>query len=443
MYSIDKKRLYAILQSVKQEQDRKMTIEQLIKISISKIADRFEAECDNYPYINTKFDILSGRDFGANDEPFRRKDCIYSWIQGRGIESLAKHISYFRETGEDKLAERLTSMLHSVVVEMEKLRALNNGRLPFAMRPDGSSFFPRENYNANYSDLFFSKGLFAASQILKDAELQRESESLFSFVTDAIEKGEFHTDQQCFDPKNKVVFVPGKFPQGPRMIALGGIADLIEAQAENEKWINTAERFISFILDHHINSGQYDFCQKWDFIESVDASAQPWMDNDQLFCDPGHALEFIGLAGKCLMVLKKQKRCSELIEHAGTVLPQVFTHVFDYGFNPIAGGICKGYDLTERRIINSDMPWWNLPETVRAGFILGTLYPENNKTPGILLRSGRALQAFIQGYLQPNGFGCQTRNARGEIINVIPAVSDADPGYHTNLSLMDALKLFQ
>ena len=417
-----------------------MTIEQLLRISISKIVDRFEEEHGTYPYINTKFDIVSDRDFGENDEPFRRRDCIYSWIQGRGIESIAKHILYFREKGEDQFAERLIAMLRTVVEEMERLRALNKGRLPFAMYPDGTSFFPRENDHANYSDLFYSKGLFAASQVLNKQDWEQASEHLFSFVLDEIEQGVFHTDQQCFDPKNKVSFVPGKFPQGPRMIALGGLADRIEGENKNRKWTDTAERFIRFILDHHINSGQYGFCQQWDFIESVDEAGYPWRNEAQLFCDPGHALEFIGLAGKCLLVLKNRHCSNELIEYAKTILPFVFTHVFDYGFNPSSGGICKGYDLTERQVLNGDMPWWSLPETIRAGFVLAELYPESREIPGIILRSGRAFQAFIQGYLQPNGFGCQTRNAHGEIINVIPAVSDADPGYHTNLSLMDVLK---
>ena len=64
---------------------------------MSEILRRFEADSGNYPYIDTKFDIVSNRDFGENDEPFRRKECIYSWIQGRGIESIAGHIVYFRK----------------------------------------------------------------------------------------------------------------------------------------------------------------------------------------------------------------------------------------------------------------------------------------------------------------------------------------------------------
>ena len=44
---------------------------------------------------------------------------------------------------------------------------------------------------------------------------------------------------------------------------------------------------------------------------------------------------------------------------------------------------------------------------------------------------------MAENYVQKNGFCCQTRNSLGEISKVIPAVPDADPGYHTNLCLMD------
>lgn len=414
----------------------KAKAEQLIRASMTKIVSRFEANGLSYPYVDTKFDIVTNRDFGMEDEPFRRRECIYSWIQGRGIESLAKHILYFRQQGDEELANRLTAMLQAVTEKMEEQRRLNAGRLPFAMRPDGSSFFPRESDDANYSDLFYSKGLFAASRILGRPEWEREAERLFSFVLDGIEQGRFHTDQQCFDPKNKVSFVPGKFPQGPRMIALGGIADWLAAHPEESRWPELADRFIRFILEHHVNRGQYGFCRQWDFIESIDSEARPWFDGRQLFCDPGHALEFVGLAGKCLLALRRNGQKAELIRDASAILPNVFVQVFDYGFNPDGGGICKGFDLMERKALNSDMPWWSLPETVRAGMEMATLFPEC-RTGEILLRTGEAFQAFVQGFLQGNGFGCQTRNGEGRIINVIPAVSDADPGYHTNLSLMD------
>ena len=418
----------------------RLVIPQILRMSMEMILSRFELNQKKYPFIDTKFNIVSGRDYDESDEPFRRKDCIYSWIQGRGLESLAKHAVYFMEIGDHKSAERLTDMLAVVTEKMEQLRAVNHGRLPFAMHPDGSPFFEKESDHANFSDLFYSKGLFSASRILGRPDLEMEAERLFLFVLDEIEQGLFHTDQQCFDPKNKVSYIPEKFPQGPRMIALGGIADWIEAKPNETRWADTAEKFIRYIFQHHINSGQYRSCQLWDFIESVDSNLKPWYDGKVLFCDPGHALEFVGLAGKCLLNLQRLGKKDELVNDARKILPRVFIRVFDYGFNPKAGGICKGFDLIDRKPTNSDMPWWSLPETVRAGIETAKLFPSNN-TDEILFRTGQAFQAFVQGFLQPNGFGCQTRSEAGEIIDVIPAVSDADPGYHTNLSLMDVLML--
>ena len=413
-------------------------ITRILRTSTEVILSRFEGNRQNYPFIDTKFNVVSGRDYDESDEPFRRKDCIYSWIQGRGLESLAKHILFFQVSGEIKTADRLKDMLSIVTETMERLRAVNHGRLPFAMHADGSSFFARESDHANFSDLFYSKGLFSASRILGRPELEMEAENLFSFVLDEIGHGVFHTDQQCFDPKNKVSFVPGKIPQGPRMIALGGLADWIAAKPDEKHWENSAETFIRYIFENHINRGQYEACRTWDFIESVDSNGKPWYDGQVLFCDPGHALEFIGLAGKCLLILRKLGHKNELVNDAREILPDLFIHVFDLGFNPKAGGICKGFDLTERKVINSDMPWWSLPETVRAGIETAKLFP-SDRADEILFRTGQAFLAFVQGFLQPNGFGCQTRDETGKIIDVIPAVSDVDPGYHTNLSLLDVL----
>ena len=414
----------------------KTQIDRILTDSMTVIADRFER--GGYPFIDTKFDIVSGRDFGENDEPFRRKECVYSWIQGRGLESLAKHVRYFRANGNPELAARLENMLRTVAAEMERLRAVNHGQLPFAMTPEGQTFFQQEPSAGNYSDSFYSKGIFAAGTVLSNESYRNAGKALFHKVLQSIREQTFRTDQQSFDPKNKVEYVPGKFPQGPRMIALGGLADMLAAEPEDRQWADTAEEFIRFILDNHVNHGQHAEVQMWDFVESLDAQGRCWKDGEMVFSDPGHALEFVGLAGKCLLLLQKQGRKAGLIADAGKVLPEVFNHVFDYGFNPAAGGICKGYDLTARKSSNSDMPWWNLPETVRAGAQLLRLYP-GCQTAAIASRTGECMQAFMQGFLQKNGFGCQTRDAEGKIIQVIPAVSDADPGYHTNLSLMDVL----
>ena len=403
---------------------------------MERMLERFERNGAEYPFIDTKFDPVSGRDFDRQDPPFRRRECVYTWIQGRGLESLAKHILLFESEGENALGARLRAMCATVAAQMEGLRAHNGGRLPFAMRPDGSSFFPREESEANFSDLFYSKGLFAAGTVLKRAEYMQAGRTLFERVLHAVRMRNFRTDQQSFDPKNPVAFVSGKFPQGARMIALGGLADFISSFPEERFWREMASEFIQFIFLYHVNTGAYPELRNFDFIESVDANGHAWHDGTVIFSDPGHALEFVGLAGKVLLALRRIGGYEKLICKARNILPELFLHVFDYGFNRKAGGICKGYDLAGRKAVNPDMPWWSLPETVRAGMLLTDLYPGCQEKE-ILLRVGAAFQAFCQGFLQKSGFACQTRASDGKIIDVIPAVPDLDPGYHTNLSLMD------
>ena len=414
---------------------------QILERSMTRIAERSGKK--EYPFIDTKFDIVSDRNFDENDEPFRQKSCIYSWIQGRGLESLAKHILFFEAQKNQLLADQLKEILKNVTDAMEELRQKNAGSLPFAMTPDGNSFFTAKSGHANFSDLFYSKGLIYSSHLLKNEKRFQEGKQLFLKVLEAIDKQTFRTDQQSFDPKNPVAFVPGKFPQGPRMIALGGLADLMELEVGNPLWEEYAERFIRFIVKYHINTGEYTQLQKFDFIESLNNDLQPWCDGDVLFSDPGHALEFIGLAGKCLLTMRKNGKQQALITELSSILPELFCHIFDYGFNQHADGICKGFDLNSRKAVNSDMPWWNLPETVRAGAELTALYPSHRAADAVKHKTRLAFKAFCDRFLMQNGFGCQTRAEDGSIINVIPAVSDADPGYHTNLSLIDVLQLIQ
>lgn len=410
----------------------------IIKTSAEFIVSRFREQ--NYAFIDTKFDITAGADFAADAEPFFQRDYIYTWIQGRGMESLAEHIVYFNSIGEERLAADLKKMLFAVMMNMEQMRLKNGGRLGFAMSPEGKTRFPGSGGYANFSDLFYSKGLFAAATLLQEKEVAAAAEKLFRFVISDIITDRFRTDQHGFDPKNPVAFVPGKLIQGPRMIALYGLARFAAAKPDEPFYLDTAAEIIRYIYAHHLNRGKYAELAEFDFIEAVDPDRKPWRDGDMIICDPGHALEFVGLAGKCLLEMRKQGRHPDLITASRTILPELFRHIFDLGFQR-AGGIVKSYDLFSRSAVNSDMPWWSLPETLRAGAELLELYPD--RAIGIAERMKLADRAFMTGFIAAgtHGFACQTRNAAGMPVKVIPAVPDADPGYHTNCSLIDVIKL--
>ena len=222
------------------------------------------------------------------------------------------------------------------------------------------------------------------------------------------------------------------------MISLYGLALL--GEKSSPKYLDRAAESISFIFDHHVNSGQFKQLEKFDFIEAIDADKKPYFDQDKLLCDPGHALEFVGLAAKCLLLMRRNGTHTGLLKRSEKLLPGIFRHIFDLGLQK-AGEIMKCFDLISRQAVNSDMPWWSLPELIRAGMELIALFPGNSN--GIKDRVDLAAEAFENGFLRAgsNCFACQTRDVSGNVVNVIPAVPDADPGYHTNLSLMDAAEL--
>ena len=418
-------------------------IEKMLLEVMDALLERFESGRSG-GFIDTKLDLMTGRDFGAEDLWYKQQDIIFPWIQGRGLEALAGHIAFVQNTGllsgEEKLdrISRIKRLLKEVSGNMEKLRRKNHGRLFFMMKRDGQFLamdadctpLPLETPagQANYSDLFYSKGLFAAGIALGDSKLARRGEQYMRRVITAILKEEFVTDQQMFDPKNPVLAVSGKLLQGPKMIALGATA-LGMMYGDAAYWERRALQLLKRIFKYHTGSN-------FDFWEATDMEFRPWTENGKLICDPGHALEFAGLSAKNLLLFQTPAGVKEKLRCAG-FYAKFLRHQFDIGFAPQAGGIIKSYDLNAGKPVNTDMPWWSLPETVRAAVLTAKL--TGDKT--VLEIGQRSIEAFFNGYVNTDchSMAIQTRDKNGNFTPVIPATPDADPGYHTNLSLIDAL----
>ena len=418
-------------------------IERMILEVMDALLARYEAR-RAAGFIDTKLDLATGRDFGPADAWYKQPDIIFPWIQGRGLEAMAGHLEFVRRTKLLAPAEkrartvRLKRLLREVSANMEKLRRKNHGRLFFMMRADGQFLAMDKDCKpveiaeapgrANFSDLFYAKGLFAAGAALGDRRLARRGELYLRRVVNAIRKEEFVTDQQMFDPKNPVLAVPGKLMQGTKMIALGGTA-LGMKYGDAAYWERRALDLLHLIFSRHTDPDM-------DFWEAVDTSFRPWVEKGRLLCDPGHALEFVGLSSKNLLLFRSPAGRREAARCA-KFYADFLRHQFAVGYAPGPGGIIKSFDLKSRRPINTDMPWWSLPETVRASVLAAKLTGDAS-----LLDIGRTCaEAFFRGYVNPkcHQMAVQTRDAQGKVVSVIPATPDADPGYHTNLSLIDAL----
>ena len=406
-----------------------------------------------YPFIDTKLNIITGENIypAETGQDYNAKNIIFSWIQGRGLEALAGHAQWLDENVPEnkKRIMKIRVILEKLSTKMEEIRAKNNGRMFFIMNEEGDflqvaeegKLIPAKNIlpNANFSDLFYSKGLLAAAAYLGKKDLVLEAEKYFEEVVSDIRAGRFASDQQSFDPKNQVAYVEGKHLQGPWMICLDGIA-LAAQICDRGKWLHIAREVIEHIFTKHINTGQFEELEEYDFWEAIDSSAMPWKENNQLLCDPGHALEFVGLSLKCILQMRSDTKPEILafLNKCRQILPPLFKHCYKLGFSP-AGGIIKAYDLCQREPINTDMPWWSLPETIRAAAEIFE-FTEDVEVLDIL---SECADSFFDNYLNPavHSMAYQTRNVEGEVIDVVPATPDADPGYHTGLSLIDTIKI--
>ena len=419
--------------------------------NIAAIAGRFD---ESYPFVNTKLDLKTGCDF-PDDDPIRGRDCVYGWIQGRGLEALAGHALWLDSCTDPMLkdlAARLRAQARAVLASLRRMRQTNGGHLYFFMRPDGSPFAlgndgqPRDiplaaDTPSNFSDLFCAKGMLAGALLLHDAEALADARAYATAVTTDIWAQRFISDQQPLDPKNLITHVEGRFDHGPYMINLGTCA-LLAAIGDSEA-VADGLRLVEYELAHYANrNGRFTEFSEGDFWESIDTKGAPYRDGDgRVLSDPGHALEFVGLTLKFADAMRAggsahPSQLRILSQHL-EALPAILTQNFANGYLPGPEGIGKTFDLVSRQHLNTDMPWWNLPETIRAAAFCWREFSD----PTYLRIWAACHNAFLGKFIRPEVhlMAIQTRAADGSVIDAIPATADADPGYHTGLSLLDAV----
>jgi mannose/cellobiose epimerase-like protein (N-acyl-D-glucosamine 2-epimerase family) len=416
-------------------------------------------------FLDCKVKILTGEEFGPllkkTGLDVYRDDMVFSWIQGRGLEALSVHlmgldrIKTLLPAERSRLQTEIPEILSRVTARMEKLRETNGGRVWFAhLAGDGKpvvftggkaaplNAIPPES---NYSDIFYSKGLFAASAALEDASLRGKAAAYFRKTVKDILGKKFKTDQQPVNPGGKPFGAGGTVSFGPAMIALGGLA-LFTSLDRDPFWIEAGKEIIDSVIKNHVSLGQFAFLEEFDTVEFLDSKGAPARDESgAVICDPGHALEFAGLAAKFLLAAAGrdgQIKETPLFALCRDILPKLMERAFALGHNPQAGGICKSVNLLTGEPVNSGMPWWSLSETMRAAALLSGLFPEEAAAvPAADIF--RSCASDLELYIRPDfhSLAVQTRDSRGRPADVMPAVPDADPCYHTGLSLLDALSV--
>lgn len=416
------------------------------------VLTRFERNT-GYPFVDTKLSTATGENFPEPTDvetDFRGRSAIFGWIQGRGLEALAGHAAFFEN--QPDLASRCDRMLGVVAARIAQFGVSNNGRFVFLFTPDGRpfrcgpdgrrEFFKAETVPPGFADLFTGKGLAAAGARLGQAKWVDLGIRTFRNACSAIVDRTFVSDQISFDPRNPSLPVPGRFLQGPWMIALGGYALMCELFPHADEWVHGGSLFLRHLLDRHVVRADTGPLRRYDFVEWVDQSGRPWSDQGRIVQDPGHAIEFTGLAARFLLRAAARAAAApalnDLIALCREQLPEIFLGAFANGYQPRTGGICKTFDLAGRRPVNDDMPWWPLPEAMRAAAMLLQLAPDHPRRGDIASAAAECARALFGPFRSPvAGLFLQTRDARGGPSPAVPATPDADPGYHTGLCLID------
>ena len=430
---------------------------------LDAILKRYEKDPD-YHFLDTKLSLLTGKNFDKKD-PIRSKTTIYSWIQGRGLEALAGHeiwVCNCKEIDEQlrtQLSKRIRTTLSEVLYKMEELRKINGGKLFFMMTPNGQALSVNKDgqvvpYHlipgspSNYSDLFYVKGMAAASYVLGIEDKLKEAGEWFRRIYSDILNDNFVSDQQQLDPCNIALKkAKNRYSHGAHMIGIGATSRFLKC-TKDAKFQKIGFEYLDHMFKYHVNlEGDDHISQKYDMWEFIDKNNKPYLNDDgSLLNDPGHACEFVGLAldmifacEKNLILTDSQK---EKIKEYKKILPCILEKNFKNGFSSKEFGICKAFDLISRKTINSDMPWWSLPETMRAAMATCNILPFEKRSVFAEI-AAKCSNAFMKHYIKSdlNLMAIQTLDKDGNPIDVVPATPDADPGYHTGLSIIDYLEL--
>jgi mannose/cellobiose epimerase-like protein (N-acyl-D-glucosamine 2-epimerase family) len=434
----------------------------MIVAQLRTILDRTERS-EHYPWIDTKINLITGEDLPPT-HPLLGRDLISGWVQGRGLESVVKFAAWlapFAGDGEvDRLTDRARRLAADLLARLRQARTVNGGHLHFFMTPAGQALGLGPEIKRmpvaldassphSYSDLFCAKGMVAAANLLGDRAAMSEAHAFCMAVCSDVMARTFRSDQPQ-PAAGARPWITGAFSHGPTMISLGMAALL----AEFEPGPGAADLGLTLarhILEAHANlGGKWPKFRDYDLVEFVDEAGNPCADESgRIVSDPGHALEFVGLF---LKFSRAVRRCGgatsaqqEAIQRIERIMPALLARAFANGFRPAVGGICKTVDLHTRRPVDDTMPWWSLPETIRAALASWRVAESDESRQTCLEILARSHNAFVTHYVRPQNhlMAVKVRNARGEVVDLMPSVPDADPGYHTALSLIDALDSIQ
>lgn len=429
----------ATLEAVSSSQYRSFLEKNVLAAGIELLLARRSRRPD-YPYPDTKFNPNNGEDYTEG-----QYETLFTWFIGRGSEACTRHLDIL-ETIDDLAAsqeaarEMLAGYVRSQNEAILGILDANNGRVPF--RVDRSLrgidetghrvSLPADGCNA--SELFCAKALIAAG---RPNEVEVGQKLFQRFVDVAFANG--YEDDTASYPRNL-------HAESPFMLSLAAFDYLSREQERVVVWMELAARMLDYLLD---NFWEPDTGNFYEMIDFASGEKQP------MFL-PGHACELVGLGLQAISALDqagaamaranaKGERITAAFDRGRRELPRILLASYALGYDHTHGGMYQAVEPRSGNVLNSDLPWWCLPEAMRAAAHVATAAEE----PQLRHRALEILQTASNDYFlhYPNPamrlFPFRTRSGEtGRVKNLMPVVPEADPLYHTNLAIIDMLAVF-
>ncbi len=428
----------ASLATLKSAGYRRFIHETAIVSGIRLLLDRHRRQPD-WPYVDTKFNPNTGKDLGK--AAYR---VLFPWFLGRGSEALQGHVARLEQLEDLSAAERretrevFTQWVINMTDAILKIAERNNGRCPFRVNlelqtiDENGKRIEADGRISSAGDSFCAKGLMAAGT----DDYVRHGLAMLMKTVENIRANRYGVDQFAEQPKD--------ISQGSRMLTLGAVSLLYRRTKDAQMratMLDVSAEFLGHVLDKHFDP------QSGVFSEYVDARTS----QRKSYLDPGHGTEFVGLglsAAACLEMdktaLTPQRR--QLLDRVYREMPRLLLSTVKFGWNSQYPGLFKAVDTQTGQVINDDLPWWNLPETMRAAAWCAKVTADEKTRDACLEVLTRCHNAYFSQY--PNRanmlFPFQTiSGATGQVVDKAPAVPEGDPLYHTNLALLEMLDILE
>ena len=428
----------ASLATLKSAEYRRFIHDAAIVSGIRLLLARHRRQPD-WPYVDTKFNPNTGQDLP--DDSYR---IVYAWFLGRGSEALQGHVARLEQLEDLTQAERteaaevFTLLVVNMTDAILRMVDRNNGRCPFRTNLDlkaideHSAPTEPDPRISSAGDSFCAKGMIAAGT---DSHVKHGMPMLMRTVEN-IRSNHYGVDQFKEQPKD--------ISQGSRMLTLGAVSLLYRRSSDaalRARMLEVAEEFLAHVLDKHFDAETGIFAE---YVDAVTGQRKSYL-------DPGHSTEFVGLglsAAACLAMdeqaLTPARR--QLLDRVYRDMPRVLLAAEKFGWNSKYPGLFKAVDTQTGEVLNDDMPWWNLPETMRAAAWCAKITSDEKTRDACLALLARCHNAYFSQYPNRNNmlFPYQTiSGTTGQVVDKVPAVPEGDPLYHTNLALLEMLEVLE